>query len=107
MEYMTLIHTLWVSQFVHTKGHVLSTLVYIGSSLSYYILKAFLRPEVDGDVNMPQTGLCDRFLENRNHVWSDLSRLVDVECKKWPVVLLKACIFQARSLNSWTPDSVT
>ena len=21
-------------------------------------------------------------VENRNHVWSDLSRLVDVECKK-------------------------
>ena len=27
--------------------------------------------------------------ENRNHVWSDLSRLVDVEHKKWPVVLLR------------------
>ena len=29
------------------------------------------------------------FVENRNHVWSDLSRLVDVECKKWPVVYSK------------------
>ena len=37
------------------------------------LLKAFFRSEVD--VNMPQTE------ENRNHVWSDLSRLVDVECK--------------------------
>ena len=42
---------------------------------------------------MAQAGLCDKKLllvENRNHVWMDLSRLVDFECKKWPVVLLKA-----------------
>ena len=71
------------------------------------LLKSFFRPDVDGDVNMAQAGLCDWLVENRNHVRSDLSRLVDVECKKWPVVLLKACIFQARSLNSWIPDSVT
>ena len=32
-----------------------------------------------GDVNMPHAGLCDKLVEN--HVWSDLSRLVDVECK--------------------------
>ena len=43
------------------------------------LLKAFFRPEVD--VNMPQTGLCNKLVENRNHVWSDLSRLVDVACK--------------------------
>ena len=31
------------------------------------LLKAFFRPEVDSDVNMPQTGLfC--LLENRKHV---------------------------------------
>ena len=35
-------------------------------------------------MNMPQAGLCDMKLllvENRNHVWRDLSRLVDIECK--------------------------
>ena len=33
---------------------------------------------------MPQAGLCFKKLllvENRNHVWRDLSRLVDIECK--------------------------
>ena len=37
---------------------------------------------------MPQAGLCDKLslVENRNHVWRDLSRLVDVERKQWPVV---------------------
>ena len=32
-------------------------------------LKAFFRPEVDGDVNIPQAGLCDRklaLLESKN-----------------------------------------
>ena len=41
---------------------------------------------------MPQAGLCDKKLllvENRNHVWRDLSRLVDIECEKLPVVYLK------------------
>ena len=36
-------------------------------------------------MSMPQTGLCDMKLvlvENRNHVWRDLSRLVEVERKK-------------------------
>ena len=40
-------------------------------------------------MNMPQAGLCDKKLslvENRNHVWRDLSRLVDVECKNCHVV---------------------
>ena len=42
--------------------------------------------EVVGDVNMPQSGLCYMkknkfFVENRNHVWRDLSRLVDIECE--------------------------
>ena len=36
-------------------------------------------------MNMPQSGLLDKKLllgvENRNHVLSDLSRLVDVGCK--------------------------
>ena len=47
------------------------------------LLKAFSRPEVDSDVNMPKLDSDMKlvFLENRNHVWSDLSRLVDVECK--------------------------
>ena len=37
---------------------------------------------MEGSLNMSQTGLCDSELllvENRNHVWSDLSRLVDVD----------------------------
>ena len=40
-------------------------------------------------MNIPQSGLCDKKLllvENRGHVWRDLSRSVDIECKKWPVV---------------------
>ena len=52
------------------------------NGLSFY--SAFFRLEVDGDVNMPQAGLFDRsvlLVESRNHVWSDRSRLVDVECK--------------------------
>ena len=35
-------------------------------------------------MNIPQSGLCDMkllFVENRNHVWRDLFRLVDIECK--------------------------
>ena len=53
------------------------------------LTESIFRLEVVGDVNMPQAGLNGKKLlleENRNHVWSDLSRLVDVECKKWPVV---------------------
>ena len=41
--------------------------------------KAFFRPEVDVEHASNWTQLLE---ENRNHVWSDLSRLVDVECKK-------------------------
>ena len=43
-------------------------------------------------VNMPQSGLCDKkvlLVENRNHVWRDLSRLVDSEYK-WSVFDSKA-----------------
>ena len=53
------------------------------------LTESIFRLEVVGDVNMPQAGLYGKKLllvENRNHVRSDLSRLVDVECKKWPVV---------------------
>ena len=53
------------------------------------LTESIFRLEVIGDVNMPQAGLYDKKLllvENRNHVWSDLSRLVDIECKKCPVV---------------------
>ena len=53
------------------------------------LTESIFRLEVVGDVNMPQAGLYGKKLlleENRNHVWSDLSGLVDVECKKWPVV---------------------
>ena len=53
------------------------------------LTESIFRLEVVGDVNMPQGGLYGKKLllvENRNHVWSDLSRLVDVECIKWPVV---------------------
>ena len=49
------------------------------------LLKAFFRAEVVGDVNMAQAGLCDKkplLVENRNHVWRDLSRLVDVKRKE-------------------------
>ena len=47
--------------------------------MTYSLLRAFFRHEV---VNMPQTGLL--LEENRKHVWSDLSRLVNVECKnRW------------------------
>ena len=48
------------------------------------LTESIFRLEVVGDVNMPQAGLYDKKLllvENRNYVWSDLSRLVDVECK--------------------------
>ena len=39
-------------------------------------------------MNMPQAGLCDKKLlvESRNHVWRDLFRLVDIECKYLSVV---------------------
>ena len=40
--------------------------------------ETFFRREAVGDVNMPQAGLCDKKLllvENRSHVWRDLSRL--------------------------------
>ena len=46
---------------------------------------------IQGEVDNPQSGLCDKKLllvENRNHVWRDLFRLVDSVCKKQPVVLL-------------------
>ena len=36
-------------------------------------------------MNMLQAGLCDKkllLMENRSHVWRDLSRLVDVESNK-------------------------
>ena len=51
----------------------------------WFYSKHFFRLEVDGDLNMAQTGLVTRnwcsleLVENRNHVWRDLSRLVDVE----------------------------
>ena len=52
---------------------------------------------------MPQAGLCDNKLllgvENRNHVLSDLSRLVGVGCKMARYLLQS--IFQARSTSSW------
>ena len=52
--------------------------------------KAFFRKEVVCDLNIPQPVFCDMkkvlLVENRNHVWRDLFRLVDGECKKWPVV---------------------
>ena len=48
----------------------------LGVKLLFYS-KAFSR------LNIPQAGLCDKKLllgvENRNHVWRDLSRLVDSE----------------------------
>ena len=40
--------------------------------------ETLFRREAVGDVNMPQAGFCDKKLflvENRNHVWRDLSRL--------------------------------
>ena len=40
--------------------------------------ETFFRREAVGDVNMPQAGFCDKkrfIVENRNHVWRDLSRL--------------------------------
>ena len=42
------------------------------------------RTFIQGEVDIPQSELCDKKLllvENRNHVWRDLSRLVDIECK--------------------------
>ena len=39
---------------------------------------------IQGEVDIPQSGLCDKKLllvENRNHVWRDLSRSVDIEGK--------------------------
>ena len=48
------------------------------------LTESIFRLEVVGDVNMPQSGLYDKKLllvENRDHVWSDLSRLVDVGVK--------------------------
>ena len=50
--------------------------------MSCGLTESIFRLEVVGDVNMPQAGLCDKKLllvENRNYVWSDLSRLVDIE----------------------------
>ena len=50
---------------------------------------------------MPQAGFYDKKLllvENRNHVWRDLSRLVDVECKQYVDFNLQVCIsFQVQS----------
>ena len=41
--------------------------------------RAFFRPEVD--VNSHDSNLTLSLEENRNHVWSDLSRLVDAVFK--------------------------
>ena len=41
-------------------------------------LKHFFSKEVVGDVNM-DSDMKLLFVENRNHVWRDLSRLVDSE----------------------------
>ena len=77
------------------RNHVwsdLSRLVDVGCKNGVSFYSAFFRLEVDGDVNMAQAGLFDRsvlLVESRNHVWRDLSRLVDVACKKWPVVYSK------------------
>ena len=45
------------------------------------LLNAFFRLEVDSDRCEHASSWTLLLEENRNHVWSDLSRLVDVECK--------------------------
>ena len=62
------------------------------------------------DMNMPQAGLSDKKLllgvENRNHVWRDLSRLVDVGCKNGLIFTPKH--FSGKELlNILKLDSVT
>ena len=51
-----------------------------------------------GDVNMPHAGLCDKLVENRNHVWSDLFRLVDVSAKN-------GLYFYSKHFSGWKSDS--
>ena len=36
---------------------------------------------IQGEVDIPQSGLCDKKLLLVDHVWRDLSRLVDIEGK--------------------------
>ena len=48
----------------------------LGVKMACSFTQTFFRPEVDSDLNMAQAGE-----ENRNHLWSDLSRFVDVGCK--------------------------
>ena len=50
---------------------------------SVVLTQAFFQEEVVSEHASSWTGLCDKkqFVENRNHVWRDLSRLVDLECK--------------------------
>ena len=59
-----------------------------------YLSRAFFRPEVDVDLHASNLTL---FLEeNRNHVWSDLSRLVDAVFKNGQ--LFTQSIFQTMKL---------
>ena len=65
MEYM--VHTLWVSQFVHTKGHVLHNSLYysIGTPSHNYLDDAFLVGQYL--INQCVYGLFSLLSENNNY----------------------------------------